>query len=187
MDGQKGRRIRRDPLLELSSLPLQPLHRPLIPLKESLGLLHHLLVILIHPLPLLTAQQLHINQLPTHGHHSHVLESQIRLVAKTMRRLRFASHDDVLDADAEIAVLVVTRFVREDVAGREGHLAVLDARADADGSLVHVEVGADAVAGPVPVVEPLAPEELAGEGVEGEARGAFGEDGGVEGDDALED
>ena len=174
-------------LLKRSSLPLQPLHRPLIPLEKPFRLLLHLFVIRINPLPLLPAQQPHINQLPTHGHHSHMLEPQIRLVAKMMPRLHLPAHDDVFDPDAKVAVLVVPGLVRQHVAGRQRHLAVLDPRADADGALVDVEVGADAVAGPVPVVEPFRPQELPGERVEREAGRAFGEDGGVESDDALED
>ena len=43
------------------------------------------------------------------------------------------------------------------------------------------------MAGPVPVVEPFGPQELPGERVEREAGRAFGEHGGVEGDDAFED
>ena len=43
------------------------------------------------------------------------------------------------------------------------------------------------MAGSVPIVEPFRPQELAREGVEREAGRAFGEDGGVEGDDAFED
>lgn len=52
---------------------------------------------------------------------------------------------------------------------------------------MHVEVGTDAVAGAMAVVEAVGPEELPREGVEGEAGGAFGEDGGIEGDEAFED
>ena len=144
-------------------------------------------MILIDPLPLLPTQQPHIDQLPTHRHHSHMLESQIRLIAKTMLRLHFLGHDDILDPDPEIAVLVVARLIGQHVAGGQGDLAVLDARADPDGTLVDVEVRPDAVPGAVPVVEALLPEELAREGVEREAGRAFGEDGGVERDDAFED
>ena len=50
-----------------------------------------------------------------------------------------------------------------------------------------IKVGADAMAGSVPIVEPLRPQELARERVEREAGRALGEDGGVEGDDAFED
>lgn len=141
----------------------------------------------INPLPLLATQQPHINQLPTHGHHGHMLEPQIRLVAKPMLRLHLPRHDDVLDADAKVAVLVVPGLVGQHVARLQGDLAVLDAGADADGALVDVEVRAHAVARTVAVVEPFSPEELAGERVEREARGALGEDGRVERDDALED
>ena len=144
-------------------------------------------MITINPLPLLPTQQPHVNQLPTHGHHGHMLEPEIRLIAKPMLRLHLLGHDDVLDADAKVAVLVVSRLVGEHIARLQGHLAVLDARADADGAFVDVEVRAHAVARAVPVVEPLFPEELARERVEREARGALGEDGRVERDDALED
>ena len=47
---------------------------------------------------------------------------------------------------------------------------------------MHVEVGTDAVACSVAVVEAVGPEVLAREGVESEAGGAFGKDGGGEGD-----
>ena len=114
-----------------------------------------------------------------------MLEPQIRLIPKPMRRLHFLRHDDVLNADAEIPVLVVSRLVGEHVPRREGDLAVLDARADANRALVHVEVRPDAVARAVAVIEALSPQELAGEGVEGEAGRSLGEDGGVEGDDAF--
>lgn len=174
-------------LLQRSSLPPQPLQRPLIPLEKPLRLLPHLFVIRINPLPLLPTQQIYINQLPTHRHHSHMLEPQIRLIAKPMPRLHLPAHDDVFNPNAKVAVLIVPRLVRQHVPRRQRNLAVLHARAHADGTLVDIEVGADAVAGPVPVVEPFGPQELPGEGVEREAGGAFGEHGGVEGDDAFED
>lgn len=50
---------------------------------------------------------------------------------------------------------------------------------------MHIEVGTYAVACSVPVVEAVRPEELAREGVESEAGGSFGEDGGGEGDEAF--
>ena len=51
---------------------------------------------------------------------------------------------------------------------------------------MHVEVGADAVACAVAVVKTVRPEVLTRERVESEAGGAFGEDGGGEGDEAFE-
>ena len=144
-------------------------------------------MIRIQPLPLLPAQQPPINQLPTHGHHSHMLEPQIRLIAEAMPRLHLPAHDDILNPDAKVAVLVVPRLIRQHVPGRQCHLAVLHPRAHTDGTFMDVEVGADAVACSVPVVEPLCPQELPRERVEREAGRAFGEDGGVEGDDAFED
>ena len=116
-----------------------------------------------------------------------MLEPEIRLIPEMMRRLHLLRHDDILDADPEVAVLVVARLVGQHVAGREGNLAVLDPRADPDGSFVDIEVGSDAVARAVSVVEALFPEELAGEGVECEAGCAFREDGGVDGNDAFQD
>ena len=179
--------IVRNILLELSSLPFQPFHRPLIPFKKPLNLLPNLPVIPINPLPLLPTQQTHINQLPTQRHHGHMLEPQIRFIPKPMLRLHLAHHDDVLDPDAKVAVFVVPGLIRQDVTGREGHLAVLNAGADANGALVDIEIGPDAVAGAVPVIEPFGPEELAGQRVEGVSRRALWENGGVERDDALED
>ena len=175
------------PLLQRRRLPLQPLHRPLIPLKKPPRLLHNLLMILIHPPPLLPTQQPHIDQLPTHGHHGHMLEPQIRLLPEPMRRLHLPRHDDVFNADAEIPVLVIARLVGEHVPRRERDLAVLDARADANRPLVHIKVRPHAVTRAVAVIEAFGPQELAGEGVEGEAGRSLGEDGGVEGDDALQD
>ena len=174
-------------LLQRSSLPLQPLHRPLVPFEKPLRLLPYLFVIHINPLPLLPAQQPHINQLPTHGHHSHMLEPQIGLVTKPMPRLHLLPHDDVFDPDAKVAVFIVPGLIRQHVPGRQRHLAVLHPCADADGTLVDIEVGADAVAGAMPVVEAFGPQELARERVERVAGGAFGEDGAVERDDAFED
>ena len=52
---------------------------------------------------------------------------------------------------------------------------------------MHVEIGADAVACAVAVVETVRPEVLTRESVECEAGGAFGEDGGGEGNEAFED
>lgn len=144
-------------------------------------------MILINPPPLLPTQQPHINQLPTHGHHGHMLEPQIRLIPKPMRRLHFPGHDDVFNPDAEIAVLVIARLVGQHIPRRERDLAVLNPRADANGPLVHVEVRPHAVPGAVAVIEALLPQELASEGVEREAGRALGEDGGVEGDDAFQD
>ena len=173
--------------LELSCLPLQPLHRSLVPLEKPLRLLHNLFMILIDPLPLLHTQQPNINQLPTHGHHGHVFKAQIRLISKTMLRVHFPGHDDVLDPDTEIAVFIVSRLIGQHVPGREGNLAVLNTRADSDGTLVDVEVRAHAVAGTVAIVETFLPEELAGQGVQGEPAGAFGKHGGVESYDAFQD
>ena len=144
-------------------------------------------MILIKPLPLLPTQQLHIDQLPTHWHHGHMLEPQVRLVPKMMPRLRFLRHDDVFDPDAKVAVFVVARLIGQDVAGRESNLAVLKARAHPNGTFVDVEVGSHAMPGAVPVIEALRPEELASEGVESEASRTLWEHGGVESDDAFED
>ena len=175
------------PLLQRCNLPLQPLHRPLVPLEKPPRLLHNLPMILIHPPPLLPTQQPHINQLPTHGHHGHMLEPQIRLLPEPMRRLHFPRHDDILNADAEIPVLVVPRLVGQHIPRRERDLAVLDPRADANRALVHIEVRPHAVTRAVAVIEAFSPQELASEGVERETGCSLGEDGGVESDDALQD
>ena len=116
-----------------------------------------------------------------------MLEPQIRLIPKMMLRLHLPHHDDILDPDAKVAIFVVPGLIRQHIPGREGNLAVLHTRADTDGALVDVEIGADAVTGAVSVVETFFPEELAGERVEGVARRSLGEDGAVERDDAFED
>ena len=116
-----------------------------------------------------------------------MLKAQVRLIPEMMLRLHFPGHDDVLDPDAKVAVFVVTGLIGQHITGGQGNLAVLNARADTDGTFMDIEIRPHAVTRSVPVVEALFPEELAGEGVEREARRAFGEDGGVEGDDALED
>ena len=144
-------------------------------------------MILINPPPLLPAQQPHINQLPTHGHHSHMLEPQPRLIAKPMPRLHLPPHNHILNPNAKVAVFIVPRLIRQHVPRRQRDLAILDPRADANGALVDIEIGADAVAGAMSIIKAFGPQELPGERVEGEARGSFGKDGGVEGDDAFED
>ena len=116
-----------------------------------------------------------------------MFEPQIRLIAKPMPRLHLPAHDDVFNPNAKVAVFIVPRLIRQHVPSRQRNLAVLHPRANADGTLVDIEIGADAMACPVPVVEPFFPQELPRERVEREAGRAFGEHGGVEGDDALED
>ena len=167
-------------------LPLQPLHGPVIALEKRLRLLHNLFMVTVDPLPLLLRQQLRINKLLAIRYHGDMFEAEIRLTTELVRRRDFFRNDHVLDADAEIAILVVARLVGKHVPGRERDFGKRDAGPDADGAFVHVQVRADAVAGAVPVVEAFAPEELAREGVDLEARRAFGEDGGVERDDAFE-
>lgn len=82
-----------------------------------------------------------------------MLESQIWLITEFVFRLDFFYQNHVLDSDAELAVFVVAWFVGEDVSCCERDFGELDACADADGAFVHVEVGADAVACAVAVVE----------------------------------
>merc|ERR1712070_858864 len=116
------------------TLPLQPLHRLRVLLEELPRLLQHLRMIRIDPLLLPRRQQLHVHELPTHRRHGHVLEPEIRLLPEPMARRGFLDHDHVLDTNAECAVLVVSRFVGDDVADCEWDFAVLDTGADADGS-----------------------------------------------------
>ena len=69
-----------------------------------------------------------------------MVEGEPGLAAEAVRRrrVRLDADDDVLDADAELAVLVVARLVGDDVAGREGDFGADRAGADADGALVDV-------------------------------------------------
>src|SRR5207302_4392201 len=71
------------------------------------------------------------------------------------------------------AALIVAGLVRKDHAALERRGAELG---DARRALVHREIAADAVAGAVVEIEPLRPQELAGEGIELRARSAVGKD-----------
>ncbi len=116
-----------------------------------------------------------------------MLEPEIGFISKMMLRLHLLRHDDILDPDPEVAVLVVTGLIGQHIAGRERNLAVLNPRADPNGAFVDIEVRSNAVARAVSVVEALLPKELASERVQCEAGCAFGEHGGVDGDDAFQD
>ena len=99
------------------------------------------------------------------------LESQhLPLAARDGRRRRH--HLQGLDADAEVAGLVVARFVGQDHAGLQrrgvGRLG------DALRPLVHAEIAAHPVAGAVVIVQPRHPQRLARQPVQGRAGGAGG-------------
>lgn len=68
------------------------------------------------------------------------------------------AHDDILDADAELAVLVVAWLIRNAHAWLKLHFI---AAADAIRTLVHVQVAANTMASAVLVVEASSPEVLA--------------------------
>src|SRR5205823_375857 len=102
--------------------------------------------------------------------------------AAVFRRL----HDDqIFDADAVGAGLVVAGLVRDDHPGQE-RLGVRRLR-DPLRTFMHAEIAADPVAGAVVVIEALLPERAAGEGVELGAGRAFGEPRGRQRNVALED
>ena len=96
--------------------------------------------------------------------------------------LALLDEDQVLDADAERAGLVVAGLVGQDHARLQRRRADLG---DALRTFVHRQVAADAVAGAVVEIEPRLPQRAAGEAVELRARHALGEHRGGDGDVAL--
>lgn len=142
-------------LLQWCRLSLQPSQGELVVLEEVLRLLVYLFVVIIDPLLLALCQELDVNQVPAVRRHGHMLEAEKRAFAKLERRLHLLDECDVLDADAEVSILVVARLNRRDIARCHVDVGVVLSRADANGSFVHVQVGAYTVACPVAVVQSL--------------------------------
>lgn len=82
-----------------------------------------------------------------------MLEAEIWLVAKFVLGLGFLHHDDVLDADAEAAVFVVSGFVGDDISWCEWDFGVLDSGADSDGPFMDVQIGSYPVTCAMSVVQ----------------------------------
>ena len=136
-------------------LPLQPSAGELIILEVRLHGSTDLLVRLVQPCLLLGREHRLVNQLAAVRHHGDMLEAEEGFVPEGVLRLDLAHDRQVLDADAVGTILVITRFDRQHIARRKGHVGILLPGADADRTLVHVEEGAYTVARTVPIVEAL--------------------------------
>lgn len=114
--------------LQRRSLPLKPLQRLLVILQQRRQLIPHFLMILIQPLPLLSTQQLDVDHVLLYrtllsrkrgldlgsrkkgrfAHHSHAFQPEESFVSKVVRGLCFLDEHDVLDANAESTISVVS-------------------------------------------------------------------------------
>ena len=130
--------------------------------------LAHAAVIVVEPLPLGVGQQAGLDAGQVDRRQGQRLELEVAAVGAV--DLGLPHRDQVLDADAVGVGLVVARLVADDHAGLQGD--VVGHLGDALRALVDREIGADAVAGAVVVVEPGLPQRIARQRVELRARGA---------------
>src|SRR5216684_2064926 len=158
----------------------EPARRLVIDKRRQLGA--HARVIGIEPGDLAGIEQRRLDQVAVDRRQRDGLEAQHLALAAAAPERRH--HDEVLDADAVRAGLVVAGLVRDDHA-RQERLRVGQLR-DALRPLMDGEIAADAVAGAVVVVEPDLPQRAARQRVELRAGGALGEAAGGERDVALE-
>mmetsp|Transcript_6870 Transcript_6870/g.21698 ORF Transcript_6870/g.21698 Transcript_6870/m.21698 type:complete len:313 (+) Transcript_6870:620-1558(+) len=150
-------------------------------LGEALG------VVAVDPAHLGSGEQREVEQLALERDDSQVLKAEVLLAAERVLRARLAHGHDVLEPNPKAPLLVVTglvgerhSFLQRDGIGRDAR------QAHAVRTLVHVEEGADAMPRAVPVVEPRSPQWRASDCVKLVARGARGEDEGVNGDVRLQ-
>ncbi|KAH8712484.1 hypothetical protein HC256_005675 [Beauveria bassiana] len=73
--------------------------------------------------------------------------------AEVVLRLDLLDYDDILNTNAEVAVLIVAGLIRDDIAWLEGKLAVCRAGTDTHGPLMDVQKRADTVPSAVAEVE----------------------------------
>lgn len=135
------------------SLAFEPCLGQWVIVKHPLGLLQDELVVGIQPFLLFLSNKRHINQLSTVRGNGDILEAQKGLIAKLELRLDILDDDDVLDANTERPVFVVTRLVRKDLASCEGYFSVVWAVSDTHGAFVNVQVRANAMARAMPEVK----------------------------------
>ena len=83
-------------------------------------------------------QQIFINQFAAIRDHGDVLETKIWLVAKFVFRIYLLYHDDVLDADTEGAIFVVSWLIGDHVSRGKRNLGILNSGSYPDGSFVDV-------------------------------------------------
>lgn len=74
---------------------LKPLQGQLIIVEEVVSLVPHLGVIVVHPLQLSIAEQRWLDQVAANGGHSNMLKAQPLLVAKLVRCVYLAAHNNV--------------------------------------------------------------------------------------------
>lgn len=122
-------------------------------MEEPFGFLQNLGVIIVEPCFLFACQQARVDQILAVGHHGDMLEPEERLVSKTVLGLDLLDHDYVFDADTVGVFYVVSRLIGDDVARGEGDLGILRAGSNTYGAFVNVEIGANTVAGAVPIVK----------------------------------
>lgn len=142
--------------IERLRLTFKPGKSTFVPRKEWPSLLQDFGVVLIDPSGLGCSQQTRVDQLAAIWDHRDMLEAKVRLVAKGVLSLYLADYDHVFDPDAICAVFVIPRLDGHDIAGRQGHLGILDASANADRAFVDIQEAADTMARAVPVVKTLA-------------------------------
>ena len=65
-----------------------------------------------------------------------------------------------LYSDSESTILVVARFVRDDIANSQRYLTVSNSSANADGSLMDVKERSYTMTSTMTIIESLSPEEL---------------------------
>lgn len=109
-------------------------------------------VVFIQPMLLSSRQERLVNQSAAVGDHGYVFEAEIWLVPELVLGFSFSNHDDVFDADSETAVFVVTWLVGNYISWSQRDFGELDSGADADGSFMDVQIGANAVTGTVSIV-----------------------------------
>mmetsp|Transcript_32340 Transcript_32340/g.78524 ORF Transcript_32340/g.78524 Transcript_32340/m.78524 type:complete len:284 (-) Transcript_32340:1139-1990(-) len=147
-------------------------------------------MVAVEPLDLRLGEERRVDERRLYRHVRELREPQVlplvERLAPHARHLRPPRDEQVLDADAEGALLVVSRLVGDDHPLLQAD-GVGVPRRDGVRPLVHVERGADAVPRAVEVVEPRLPQREARERIERRAGGVLREDGGVERDVPLED
>lgn len=149
-------------ILHRLTFPLKPCHRPGIThlQQQRPHLLQNFGVISIQPVSLRRRQQRSLNKLCLYRdlgvsftqslsgtHHRDMLQLHELLAAKVHPRSAHLDHIDVLYSDTELAVCVIARLVRDDHAGDEGDIVVLQPLANALRPLVYVQEGANTVGG----------------------------------------
>ena len=146
------------------------------------------LMVVVEPLHLLLGQQLGLDHLGLDGDNTERLKcEEDTLAGKLVLSLRPHHLHQVLNPDAEVAVLVVARLVGEDHSLLETWVIGIDSPGDPTGPLVDVEEGSDPVTGAVEIVQSNLPEVLPGETVQAVALGLVRELSGGQTDISLQD